>query len=106
MGTMLSIRPIIYMSDEGKMESIGKERGQKRTMKRLADHVIELGDELETHPIVIGHTDALPLAEKLGELLQKRLGKGIHPEYRIVNPTAGGHCEPDGVGICFYAKHR
>lgn len=106
MGNVLNIRPIIHMSAEGKMVSIGKERGQRRTMERLVDHVIELGEDLENHPIVIGHTDALPLAQKLGDILCERLYKDIHPEYRIVNPTAGGHCGPDGVGICFHAKHR
>jgi fatty acid-binding protein DegV len=23
-----------------------------------------------------------------------------------VNPTAGSHCGPNGVGVCFHAKNR
>jgi P-type E1-E2 ATPase len=30
----------------------------------------------------------------------------LNIEYAVVNPTAGSHCGPDTVGICFYAKHK
>ena len=26
--------------------------------------------------------------------------------YVDVNPTAGSHCGPNGVGVCFHAKSR
>lgn len=107
MGGMLGVRPIIYMSAEGKMESIGKERGRPRAMERLLKYTEELGDEIERHRIFIGHTDAPEIAGNLADMLRakypdKQLDIIISP----VNPTAGSHCGPDGVGIIFHAVHR
>ena len=33
-------------------------------------------------------------------------GDDLNIETVFVNPTTGGHCGPNGVGICFHAKHR
>lgn len=107
MGTLLGVRPIIYMSEEGKMVSIGKERGRTRAMEKLISYVEELGDEIENHRIIIGHTDAEELAKETADLLIAHFpGKQLHIEFDTVNPTAGSHCGPNGVGISFHAIHR
>lgn len=107
MGTLLGVRPIIYMSAEGQMVSIGKERGRTRAMEKLVSYVEELGDEIENHRIVIGHTDAEDIARETAEMLIARFpDKKLRIEYDIVNPTAGSHCGPNGVGISFHAIHR
>ena len=106
MGTLLGVRPVIHMSAEGKMISIGKERGRTKAMERLIAYVEELGDDISSYTLAIGHTDALELAQELGEMLKEKLGTELNIEYVIVNPTAGSHCGPNGEGICFHAKHR
>lgn len=106
MGTLLGIRPIIYMSAEGKMESIGKEKGRIKAMERLVQYVEELGDEVTSHRVYVGHTDAPELAQEVAEMLQARFGGKLEIRLVPVNPTAGSHCGPNGVGICFHAKHR
>jgi len=106
MGTLLGVRPVIHMSAEGKMISIGKERGRTKAMERLIAYVEELGDDISSYTLAIGHTDALELAQELGEMLKEKLGTELNIEYVIVNPTAGSHCGPNGVGICFHAKNR
>ena len=107
MGNLLGVRPIIYMSAEGKMESIGKERGRPRAMERLLSYVDELGNNIEGHRIFIGHTDAPDIAGELRDMLiAKYPDKKLDVTLVTVNPTAGGHCGPNGVGIIFRAKHR
>lgn len=106
MGTMLGVRPIIYMSDEGKMVSIGKERGRTKALERLLSYVEELGDDIKNHYIFIGHSDCADIAEELGAMMKEKFGDDLKIEYSVVNPTAGSHCGPDGVGVCFHAKHR
>ena len=106
MGTLLGIRPIIYMSAEGKMVSIGKEKGRINAMERLVQYVAELGDELKAHRVLIGHTDAPELAHEVADLLYARFGSDLDIQFVPVNPTAGSHCGPNGVGICFHAVHR
>ncbi|MBQ3935172.1 MAG: DegV family protein [Clostridia bacterium] len=106
MGTLIGVRPIIYMNDEGKMVSVGKERGRANAMDRLVNMVEQLGDHIEDHRIVIGHTDAPELAEEVRNSLIAKFGNHLRIETQIVNPTAGSHCGPNAVGVCFHAIHR
>ncbi len=105
MGTLIGVRPLIHMSQEGKMESIGTVKGRPNAIKTLVDKVAQLGDEIEKHRICIGHTDAPDIARELGRMIEERFGKQ-NIEYVEVNPTAGSHCGPNGVGVCFHAIHR
>ncbi len=105
MGTLIGVRPLIHMSQEGKMVSIGTAKGRAKAMDYLVDKVGELGDEIEKHRICIGHTDAPELAKELGRMIEEKYGKQ-NIEYVYVNPTAGSHCGPNGVGVCFHAKNR
>lgn len=106
MGNLLGIRPIIYMSQEGKMVSIGKEKGRAKAIARLLAYMDELGDDVKNHPIYIGHTDAEGLVEELAQALKAKLGDDVKYEVVIVNPTAGSHCGPNGIGLCFHSTHR
>lgn len=105
-GTILGIHPIIYMSQEGKMLSLSKVKGKKKAINALIDYVVLLEENIKDHRVIIGHADALDLAEKCGELLKEKFGDDLKIEYDVVNPTAGSHCGPDSIGICFHAKHR
>ena len=105
MGTLIGVRPLIHMSQAGKMESIGTVKGRPNAIKALVEKVAELGDEIEKHRICIGHTDAPEIAQEVGKMIEERFGKQ-NIEYVYVNPTAGSHCGPNGVGVCFHAKHR
>jgi len=106
MGTLIGIRPIIYMSAEGKMVSCGKEKGRTKAMEHLISRVAELGDNIKQHRFYVGHTDAPELAKELGQALKERFGEDLDIEYVVCNPTAGSHAGPNGVGVCFHAKHR
>jgi len=105
MGTLIGVRPLIHMSQAGKMESIGTVKGRPNAMKALVEKVAELGDEIDKHRICIGHTDAPEIAQEIGRMIEDRFGKQ-NIVYVYVNPTAGSHCGPNGVGVCFHAKHR
>ena len=106
MGTLIGIRPIIYMSPEGKMVSCGKEKGRLKAMEHLVGKVAELGDEIKAHRFYVGHTDAPEIAEEVGRMLKERFGEDLNIEYVVCNPTAGSHAGPNGVGVCFHAKQR
>ena len=105
MGTLIGVRPLIHMSQAGKMESIGTVKGRPNAVKALVDKVAELGEDIEKHRICIGHTDAPEIAQEVGRQIEERFGKQ-NIVYVDVNPTAGSHCGPNGVGVCFHAKNR
>lgn len=106
MGTLLGVRPIIYINENGQMLATGKEKGRRAALERLVRAVEELGEELFEHDVIIGHTDAPDIAEEIKDMLIERFGEQMKPEVIVVNPTAGAHCGPDSVGVAFHAKHR
>ncbi|MCQ2427004.1 MAG: DegV family protein [Clostridia bacterium] len=106
MGTLIGVRPIIYMNAEGKMVSIGKERGRSKAVARLLSYVEELGNNPAASPIYIANSDSLDIAEELEAMLKEKYGKDIDTRIINVNPTAGSHCGPNAVGVCFRSIHR
>ncbi|MBQ1893718.1 MAG: DegV family protein [Clostridia bacterium] len=106
MGTLLGVRPIIFMNSEGKMVSVGKERGRARAIDRLLKYVDELGEDVKGHRVIVGNTDAPEITAEVVARLREKYGDDLNIETVFVNPTTGGHCGPNGVGICFHAIHR
>ncbi len=107
MGSLLGVRPVIYMSPEGKLEAFAKVRGRANAMNRLLSMMEELGDELTSHRVVLGHTGADPaIIEELIAMIKERFGADLPILVQVVNPTLGSHSGPDGVAISFHAKHR
>ena len=105
MGTLIGVRPLIHMSQEGKMVSVGTAKGRVKAMDYLVNKIGELGDDIANHRICIGHSDSPAIAQELGRLIEEKYGKQ-NIVYVDVNPTAGSHCGPNGVGVCFHAIHR
>ncbi len=106
MGGLIGLRPLIYMSPEGKMETIGTEKGRVKVMEKLVNYVAELSDDIKGNRIIIIHTDALAWAEQMELMLRERFGKDLKISTVMVNPTVGAHCGPNVLGLAFHAKHR
>lgn len=106
MGTIFGIRPIISMNADGKMAATGqKEKGRKNALAAIVKIMQEIGEDVTKHRIVIGHCDNQGMADEITAMIKEAFGE-CEIEYSIVNPTAGAHCGPDGLGVTFYAKHR
>ena len=106
MGNVFGIKPIIYMSAEGIMTNIGKEKGRKNAVAKIVNYVETLGEDVKNHRIVVAHTDAPKIVEEIIKLLKQKLGDDLNIIVLDVNPTAGSHCGPDSAGVSFHAIHR
>ena len=106
MGTLIGIKPIIYMNEEGKMVTFTKAVGRKKAIDVLIDKVVELQDHIEDYPVVVGNADCPELAKEVADKLQEKFGGKLNIVFGTVNPTAGAHCGPDTLGIAFHAIHR
>ena len=105
-GTILGIRPIITMDQNGVMTSIGKERGKENAINAIIKKVEELGENIKEHKITIAHCDAYSDVEMIIARLEEKFGKLDNIVVHPVNPTSGAHCGPDSLGVCFHAIHR
>ena len=106
MGTMLGIKPIIVMNDEGIMKNIGKERGKKSAISAILKVVAEIGEDIKKYPILIANSDCMDDALYVEAQLKAKFGDDLVVSHIDINPTAGAHCGPSCIGVCFHAKHR
>ena len=76
LGTVVQIKPIIHMDDEGKLQVIGKERGRKKALNKIVDMMEEQmkGYESENDLIFITHGDCLEDAKYLKSRVEKKYG--------------------------------
>ena len=97
-GTMLNIKPIIYVNEEGKLISTAKARGRKAAMDLLARKLGEHATDKET--VFIAHGDCLEDAKALEAILKEKYGvKNTHIGY--VGAVIGAHTGP-GVLVVFF----
>ena len=106
MGNLLGIHPIIHINGDGIMTNISKAHGKMKTLNKIMEMIDSIQENIKDYPIVIAHSDVEDIALKAGEMLKEKYGNDLQIEYIVVNPTAGSHCGPGGVGVAFHAKHR
>ena len=105
MGGMIGVKPIIYMSSEGKMVSIDSAIGRRKALDKILGYVEKKQDDFKKYPVLIAHADSLALVDEFVAKLKEKFGEF---EYTVVdvNPTAGCHSGPDVIGIAFHGKER
>lgn len=106
-GSMMSVKPILYVNEEGKLVSLTSARGRKKSLNTICNHMIEsMGKFKYDHDIVcIAHGDALEDANYLAKLIKEALP---HKEIIIntVSPSIGSHSGPGAIGLCFMGEKR
>lgn len=104
-GTMLSIKPIMHTSDEGKLVPVGKARGRKAALKALLDSIERLAIRPEEQTMFICHADCEEEARAVARQIKDRFGtKTIHINY--IGPVIGSHTGPNTMGIFFIGTKR
>ena len=101
-GTMLNIKPIICVDDNGRLISVGKARGRKAAMDILLKRFDEHCTDKET--VFIGHGDCLEDARTLEAALKQRGVQNIQIGY--VGGVIGAHTGPGVLVIFFMGDHR
>ena len=94
LGSMVGIKPIIRVNEEGKLEVIGKVRGRKKAIQTIIKDLMErIRDGEKT--VFISHGDCLEEAEAIKQKLITDYGmENVQIEY--VGPVIGAHT---GVGV-------
>ena len=97
-GSMLNIKPIIHVDNDGHLINTAKVRGRKVALEYLAKKVAETCSDLDT--VFIGHGDCPEDAAALEAMLREKHNvKEVVTGY--VGPVIGAHTGP-GVLVVFY----
>ena len=102
-GTMLSIKPVLHVDDEGHLISMGKARGRAASLTALVDHMEKTATDVDT--VFISHSDCLDDAEKVAADVEKRFGtKDV--VINNVGPVIGAHSGPGTLALFFLGTKR
>ena len=103
-GTMLNIKPVLHVDNEGHLIPMEKVRGRKAAIQALFRHMQETAlPNQET--VLINHADCLPEAQALAEQIQA----AFQPKEVLIadlGPIIGAHTGPGLVTLFFLAEHR
>jgi DegV family protein with EDD domain len=105
MGTMLGIKPLIRVNDEGKLEVYEKAKGEKKVIASFLNSIAEKGSELDDYPIIVLDADNPELGDKLVAKIHEAY-PNVEIWHHPVGPVIGTHCGPDLVGLIFHSTHR
>jgi len=104
-GTMLKIKPVLHMDDEGHLINMSKTRGRKASIEAIADKMGELGLPGENETVFICHGDCMDDAQYLERLVKERYGvKNVLIYY--VGAVIGSHSGPGTLALFFMGKER
>ncbi|MBR2052801.1 MAG: DegV family EDD domain-containing protein, partial [Clostridia bacterium] len=105
-GTLLNIKPIIHVDEEGALNKCETVKGVKAGLRTLADKVKLLGDDVYNHMIIIAHADAPDFAQEIKAQLIHQFGENLNIFVQYIGPTVAAHCGAGAVGIAFHSKSR
>ena len=104
-GTMLQIKPVLHVDDEGHLINVAKARGRKASLTALVDKVGELADDPASQTMFISNSDCLEDAQFVADEIKTRYGvKEII--INSIGPVIGAHTGPGCVALFFMGKHR
>ena len=105
LGTMMRIKPILNVDEEGHLMPREKVQGRKRSIHHLLDKMKEHVVDPEHQVIFISHGDCADEANHLAELVRET----FHPKEILVGyigPVIGAHAGPGTVALFFLADQR
>ncbi len=104
-GTVLGIKPVLHVDDEGHLVSVEKTRGRKASLKALVDHMEKSDINPNGEMVYISHSDSLEDAQWLADEIRGRMNVG---DVKIFNvgPVIGSHSGPGTMALFFMAHQR
>ena len=104
-GSMLQIKPVLHVDDEGHLINIGKARGRHASLKALVDKMEKTVTEEGKKTVFISHGDCLKDAETVAEMVRQRFGtQDIRINY--VGPVIGAHSGPGTLALFYLGTQR
>lgn len=104
-GTMLKIKPVLHVDEEGHLINVAKVRGRKASIEALANKVGQLGLPGKNDLITICHGDCIDDAKYLEQLLKEKYGtKEVFIGY--TGAVIGSHSGPGTLAIFFLGNKR
>lgn len=105
LGTMLGIKPVLHVDDEGHLINVDKVRGRRQSLQAMVEKMRQTCIDPENQMIFISHGDCLEDAQALADMVRERMQvKDIVIHY--IGPVIGAHSGPGTVALFFLGTKR
>lgn len=104
-GTMVKIKPIIHVDNDGKLNVIAKERGRKKSLNTIVDMAVKQAGNWNNDVVTVTHGDCLVEAEYVADLARERLG-AKEVIINNIGTVIGSHTGPGVVAVFFMGEER
>ena len=104
-GTMLSIKPVLHVDDQGRLIPVSKSRGRRASLTALVDRMEQTAVDPGTQTVFISHGDCPEDAQFVADEIRRRFGT---EDIRInfVGPVIGNHSGPGTMALFFLGTER
>lgn len=102
-GSILNVKPIIDVSAEGKLDTVGKIRGRKSALKELVSKMKATADLDTWNQVFISHGDCLEDAEHVRDMVMEAF-PNAQVTISFVGPVIGAHTGPGVIALCYLGK--
>ena len=104
-GSLLNIKPTLFLDDEGKLIQGEKIKGKKKALRFLVNEVREKAVDTENEILYICHGDCLEEAETLRDMILEEVKfKNVIINY--VGNVVGAHAGPGVLAAVFLGSNR
>lgn len=104
-GTVLSVKPIMHVDNEGRLIPVDKVRGRRKSLEELVAHMEKSAIRPADQTVFISHGDTPEDAAYIEKLVRERLGvKNVF--IGPVGPVVGSHGGPGIICLFFLAEER
>lgn len=106
-GSMINIKPILVINNEGQLIPAGTVRGRKKSLSTIVSNMVKQMGSYIDNPgtICVVHGDAREDAEYVVKLIREVI-KDADIVVNVISPSIGAHSGPGAIGICFWGENR
>ena len=104
-GTVLGIKPLMHVADDGKLYVTGQARGRKAAIEHLINSLEVQGENIKDQTIFITHGDSYEDAKFIAAAVKTKYGvMGV--VINCLDPVIASHSGPGTLAIFFMGKVR
>ena len=103
-GSMLNIKPVMHVNNDGKLENVSKARGRNAAINALFEKMCEGAVEPEKQVVFISHGNCRDDADKLAKMIREKFGCKVLINF--VGPVIGAHSGQGTLALFFVGSER
>ena len=102
LGSALSIKPILYLDDHGKIDALERVRTKQKALSRLVELAANVAADRPAH-VGILHADAYDLAVEFRKQIKAHIDC-LQSDIYEISPVIGTHVGPGSIGVAIYPE--